>query len=113
MTTELQEVILNAPGMYVLELQKVGVVCAVIFDVGTIVLGVGDSFTKAVLVLVFCFFDLFKMSETFSFKFSDVLLYERTPSALLCPVRSIISCSSTPAENRRVAFVARNEWLVR
>ena len=35
-----------------------------------------------------------------------------TPSMVLCPVHSIISCLSIPALNRWVAAVACREWLV-
>ena len=54
----------------------------------------------------------FRMSDSASRCSSDVLLYERTPSKLLCPVHSIICCSSTPDWYRRLADVARKEWLV-
>ena len=39
-------------------------------------------------------------------------LYTRTPSKLLCPVRFIMICLSTPARQSLVAIVTLNEWFV-
>ena len=47
----------------------------------------------------------FKTSEVTSFSYSLTCLYDRTPLVVLCPVQSIISCSSTPASNKRVTAV--------
>ena len=42
-----------------------------------------------------------------------VLLYERTPSTLLCPACSVISCSSAPGAYNLVVQAALSECLVR
>ena len=43
---------------------------------------------------------------------SLVFLYDRTPSRLLWPVLSMMSCSSMPLWYNLLAVVARNEWFV-
>ena len=52
-----------------------------------------------------------QMSDTVSCCSVDVLLYDRIPSVLQCPVLSITSCSSMPEEYKRVAAVALKEWF--
>ena len=51
------------------------------------------------------------LSETTLNWLSDVRLYDRTPSLLLCPVTAIMSCSSVLLWYKREAAVARREWL--
>ena len=65
---------------------------------------------SSTLFSVFGFLLQFNTSDV---SFTPTRLYERTPAVVLCPVRCIISCSSTPASNNLVAAVARREWWVK
>ena len=72
-------------------------------DAGTPPFAAGGSVqTMALSPSNFVFFVVctpFKTSEVTFFNCSLTRLYDLTPLVVLCPVRSIISCSSTPASN--------------
>ena len=78
-------------------------------DAGTPPFAAGGSVqTMALSPSNFIFFVIctpFKTSEATSFSCSLTCLYDLTPLVVLCPIRSIISCSSTPALNKHVAAV--------